>query len=138
MLIGATYKSFIHKKTKYCSGCATITPASRNGAQRPAMHSAGSRCPLISSDLSIVRSRKALSLCDEIGFEHTVKRLGKCLVVVLADAELVELEVVHALSDDSSSAPGGGRGQVGGELGKVAVGLKNVVPLCGAAMAVSE
>ena len=34
---------------------------------------------------------------QEIGFEHTVKRLGKCLVVVLADAELVELEVVHAL-----------------------------------------
>ena len=60
---------------------------------------------------------------QEVGSQHAVERLREGLVVVLADAELVELEVVHALERRQAQRLGGGRGQVGGELGKVAVGL---------------
>ena len=60
---------------------------------------------------------------QKVGSQHAVKRLGKCLVVVLADAELVELEVVHALERRQAQRLGGACGQVGGELREIAVGL---------------
>ena len=67
--------------------------------------------------------KRVVVVRQKVGFEHAVERLGKGLVVVPADAELVELEVVHALERRQAQRLGGGRGQVGGELGKVAVGF---------------
>ena len=60
---------------------------------------------------------------QEIGFEHALERLCKGLIVVLADAELVELEIIHALEFGQPQHLGCGGGKLGRGLCKVCVAL---------------
>ena len=70
---------------------------------------------------------------QEIGFEHALECLCKGLIVVLADAELVELEVVHTLEYGQTQRLGDRGGELGCDHRKVTAGLneRRTVVWCG-------
>lgn len=65
--------------------------------------------------------------------QHALERLREGLAVVLADAELVELEVVHTLEYGQTQRLGDRGGELGCDHRKVTAGLneRRTVVWCG-------
>lgn len=93
---------------------------------------------LISSALSILEILKALSLCSKVGAQHSVEGLAHGLIGIGADAELIQLEVVHTLETGNAQRFGHGGESHGGRYGEVLLTSIKVVPLLGAASVVME
>ena len=60
---------------------------------------------------------------EEVRAQHALERVRKGLIVVLADAELVELKIIHALEFGQPQHLGCGGGKLGRSLCKVCVAL---------------
>ena len=94
---------------------------------------------LISSDLSIVRSRNALSLCDRKSDLSTrASAWAKVSLSSLRMPNWSSWKSYTPLSDDRPSALAAAVVRSAASLVKSLLASMNVVPLCGAAMAVSE
>ena len=70
---------------------------------------------------------------EEVRVQHALERLREGLAVVLADAELVELEVVHTLEYGQTQRLGDRGGELGCDHRKVTAGLneRRTVVWCG-------